>query len=155
MAPDNAGSVPVIDFRRQGMVLQWHVLGGTWTAYDVPPSLVHGIALIRAAQPNVCIYGHGGRLRLQVGPDQFVFSESSPRVKCSRGVASFGLRRRFVVESATGETLFSHAYWVGQVEGQGEDFFRWIAARAQEPAWRTATAAQWSAGVPASVLRSS
>ncbi len=100
MTSDNTGSVSVIDFRRQSMVLQWHVLGGTWTAYDVPPSLVHGIALIRAAQPNICVYGHGGRLRLQVGPNQYALSENSPRISCSRGVASFGLRRRFTVESS-------------------------------------------------------
>ena len=64
--------------------------GGTWTAYDVPPSLVHGVALIRAAQPNICVYGHAGRLRLQVGPDQYALSENSPRIKCTRGWASFG-----------------------------------------------------------------
>ncbi len=34
MGEGNAGSVSVIDFRRQSMVLQWHVLGGTWTAFD-------------------------------------------------------------------------------------------------------------------------
>ncbi len=95
MASDNAGSLSVIDFRRLSMVLQWHVLGGTWTAYDAPPSLVHGVALIRAGQPNICVYGLSGRLRLQVGPDQYALSENSPRIKCTRGVASFGLRRRF------------------------------------------------------------
>ena len=88
MGSDNSGSVSVIDFRRHGMVLQWHVLGGTWTAYDVPPSLVHGVALIRAAQPNICVYGRAGRLRLQVGPEQYALSENSPRIKCSRGWAS-------------------------------------------------------------------
>ncbi len=150
MSPDNAGTVSVVDFRRQSMVLQWHVLGGTWTAYDMPPSLVHGIALIRAAQPNICVYGHGGRLRLQVGPDQFALSENSPRIKCSRGVVSFGLRRRFTVESTTGGVLFSHPYWTSQ----GEDFFRWFAARAQDPDWRTATGRRWTDGVSAPVLRS-
>lgn len=149
MAPDNAGSVPVIDFRRQTMVLQWHVLGGTWTACDVPPSLVHGVALIRAAQPNICVYGFGGRLRLQVGPDQYALSENSPRIKCTRGVASFGLRRRFTVESSTGGVLYSHSYWTNQ----GEDFFRWFSARAQDPDWRAAAGRQWSEGVSAPVLR--
>jgi hypothetical protein len=149
MASDNAGTVSVIDFRRHSMVLQWHVLGGTWTAYDVPPSLVHGVALIRAAQPNICVYGHGGRLRLQVGPEQYALAENSPRIKCMRGVASFGLRRRFTVESSAGGLLFSHAYW----SRQGEDFFRWLAARAQDPEWRTITGQQWSSGVPAPVLR--
>lgn len=151
MGSDNAGSVSVIDFRRQSMVLQWHVLGGTWTAYDVPPSLVHGVALIRAAQPNICVYGRAGRLRLQVGPEQYALSENSPRIKCSRGWASLGLRRRFTVESSTGGVLFSHAYWTNQ----GEDFFRWLAARAEDPEWRATIGRQWSEGVPAAVLRSS
>lgn len=151
MGSDNAGSVSVIDFRRQSMVLQWHVLGGTWTAYDVPPSLVHGVALIRAAQPNICVYGRAGRLRLQVGPEQYALSENSPRIKCSRGWASLGLRRRFTVESSTGGVLFTHAYWTNH----GEDFFRWLAARAQDPEWRTTIGRQWSEGVPAAVLRSS
>ncbi len=151
MGEGNAGSVSVIDFRRQSMVLQWHVLGGTWTPYDVPPSLVHGVALIRAAQPNICVYGRAGRLRLQVGPEQYALSENSPRIRCSRGWASLGLRRRFTVESSTGGVLFSHAYWTNQ----GEDFFRWLAARAQDPEWRTTIGRQWSEGVPAAVLRSS
>lgn len=149
MPPDNAGSVSVIDFRRLTMVLQWHLLGGTWTAYDAPPSLVHGVALIRAAQPNICIYGLGGRLRLQVGPDQFALSENSPRIKCTRGVASFGLRRRFTVESSTGGVLYTQAYW----SNQGEDFFRWLAARAQDPDWRAAAGRQWSEGVSPAALR--
>jgi hypothetical protein len=151
MGSDNAGSVSVIDFRRHSMVLQWHVLGGTWTAYDVPPSLVHGVALIRAAQPNICVYGRAGRLRLQVGPEQYALAENSPRIKCSRGWASLGLRRRFTVESSTGGVLFSHAYWTNH----GEDFFHWLAARAQDPEWRTTIGRQWSEGVPAAVLRSS
>ena len=150
MPSDNSGTVSVIDFRRQSMVLQWHILGGTWTAYDVPPSLVHGVALIRAAQPNICVYGQAGRLRLQVGPDQFALSENSPRIKCTRGLASFGLCRRFTVESSAGEVLFSHAYWTRQ----GEDFFRWLAARAQRPDWRAKIGRQWSEGVAAAVLRS-
>ena len=37
MAPDNAATISVIDFRRHSMVLQWHALGGTWTACDSPP----------------------------------------------------------------------------------------------------------------------
>jgi hypothetical protein len=152
MASDNAGIVSVIDFRRQSMVLQWHTLGGTWSAYDVPPSLVHGVALIRPGQPNICIYGHGGRLRLQVGPDQFPLAENSPSIRCTRGFASFGLRRRFSVVSSAGASLYSHAYWVNQT---GEDFFRWLASRADDPAWRTDVARQWSEGVSAAVVRAS
>jgi hypothetical protein len=153
-SPDTTGIISVIDFRRHSMVLQWHVLGGTWTAYDSPPSLVHGIALIRAGQPNVCVYGHGGRLRLQVGPDQFALSENSPRIKCTRGVASFGLRRRFTVESTTGGVLFSQAYWTARWSHRGEDFFRWFSARAQDSDWRTSTGRRWTDGLSASVLRS-
>jgi hypothetical protein len=152
MSADDAGTVSVIDFRRHRMVLQWHVLGGTWTACDTPPPLVHGVALIRAAQPNICVYSRGGRLRLQVGPDQFALSENSPRIKCTRGVASFGLRRRFTVESTTGGLLFSHSYWT--VTRGGEDFFRWLAARAQDPDWRTVTARRWTDGLTAPALRS-
>ncbi len=149
MTSDNVGSVSVIDFRRQSMILQWHVLGGTWTAYDAPPSLVHGVALIRAAQPNICVYGHGGRLRLQVGPEQFALAENSPRIKCTRGLLSLGLRRHFSVVSSTGGTLFSHAYWTNQ----GDDFFRWLATRARDPDWRATMGRRWSDGVPAPVLR--
>ena len=154
MSSDGAGTVPVIDYRRQSMVLQWHVLGGTWTAYDNPPSLLHGVALIRAAQPNICVYGVSGRLRLQVGPEQFALSENSPRIKCTRGLGSFGLRRRFTVESTTGGLLFSHAYWSTRWDDGGEDFFRWLSDRAQDPDWRTATARRWTDGVSASALRS-
>jgi len=149
MASDPTRTVSVIDFRRQSMVLQWHILGGTWSAYDVPPSLVHGVALIRAAQPNICVYGQAGRLRLQVGADQYELSADSPRIKCSRGLASFGLFRRFTVESSGG-VLFSQAYWTGQ----GEDFFCWLAARAQLQDWRAKIGRQWSDGVAAAVLRS-
>lgn len=149
MQSDNAGTVSVIDFRRQSMVLQWHILGGTWSAYDVPPSLVHGVALVRAAQPNICVYGQAGRLRLQVGADQYELSEDSPRISCSRGLASFGLYRRFTVESSGG-VLFSQAYWTGR----GEDFFRWLAARAQLKDWGAQIGRRWSEGVAAAVLRS-
>ncbi len=149
MPSDNNGTVSVIDFRRQSMVLQWHILGGTWSAYDVPPSLVHGVALIRAGQPNICVYGQAGRLRLQVGADQYELLENSPRITCSRGLASFGFFRRFTVESGGG-VLFSQAYWTSR----GEDFFRWLAARAQLKDWGAKVGRQWSDGVTAAVLRS-
>jgi hypothetical protein len=150
MAPDNATSISVIDFRRRSMVLQWHAVGGTWTACDIPPALVHGIALIRAAQPNICVYGQAGRLRLQVGPDQYALSENSPRISCTRGLASFGFRRRFTVSSSTGGVLFNYGYWTNQ----RHDFFRWLAAKAADPDWRVASGRRWSEGVPATALRS-
>ncbi len=146
-----APSIPVIDFRRQSMVLEWRALTGAWTPCDVPPALVHGIALIRAGQPNICIYGRGGRLYLQVGADQYALSENSPRIRCTRGLASFGLRRRFRIESSAGGILFSHSYW----NGQGDDFFRWLATRAENPDWRAANGRRWSDGLEAAALRSS
>ena len=149
MASDHSNTISVIDFRRRAMVLHWHALGGTWTACDTPPPLVHGIALIRAAQPNICIYGHSGRLRLQVGPNQYVLSENSPRISCTRGLASFGFRRRFMVKSSTGGVLFSHGYWTNQ----HQDFFRWLAARAEDPDWRATSGRLWSDGVAAAALR--
>jgi hypothetical protein len=150
MPPGNATTISVIDFRRHSMVLQWHALGGTWTACDAPPPLVHGIALIRVSQPNICIYGQAGRLRLQIGPHQFALSENSPRISCSRGLASFGFRRRFTVESSTGGVLYSFAYWTHQ----HHDFFHWLAMKAEDPDWRAASGRQWSDGVAASLLRS-
>ena len=149
MASDPGNSISVIDFRRRGMVLQWHALGGTWTACDTPPPVVHGIALIRAVQPNICIYGHAGRLRLQVGSDQYVLSEHSPRISCTRVLASFGFRRRFTVKSSTGGVLFSHGYWTNQQQ----DFFRWLAAKAEDPDWRATSGRLWSDGLAASALR--
>jgi hypothetical protein len=111
---------------------------------------VHGIALIRPSQPNICVYGHAGRLRLQVGANQFALAENSPRISCTRGLASFGLRRRFTVRSSTGGVLYSYAYW----SIQSHDFFRWLSNKAEDPDWRTASGRQWSEGVPAEALRS-
>lgn len=148
MAPDNA-IVPVIDFRRRRMVLLWHSLTGAWTALDDPPPLVHGIALIRASQPNICLFGFGGRLRLQIGTNQFSLAENSPRIHCGRRMWSLGLQSRFVVESNTGDVLYSHAYWTGQ----GPDFFRWLACKAEDPDWRAATGRSWSDGLSSQALR--
>ena len=150
MTSDNSNTISVIDFRRRGMVLQWHALGGTWTACDTPPPLVHGIAWIRASQPNICIYGQAGRLRLQVGPNQYALSENSPRISSTRGLASFGFRRRFTVRSSTGGVLFSYGYWTNQQQ----DFFRWLAAKAEDPDWRAASGRLWSDGVAVAALRS-
>jgi hypothetical protein len=149
MATNDATAISVIDFRRHSMVLQWHALGGTWTAFDTPPALVHGIALIRASQPNICVYGQAGRLRVQVGPNQYALSENSPRISCTRGLASFGFRRRFTIRSSTGSVLYSFAYWTLQ----RQDFFRWLAAKAEDPDWRVTSARQWSEGVAATALR--
>jgi hypothetical protein len=146
---DNPSTISVIDFRRHSMVLQWHALGGTWTACDSPPPLVHGIALIRASGPNICVYGQGGRLRLQVGANQYALSENSPRITCTRGLASFGFRRRFTVKSSTGGVLFNYSYWTNQ----GRDFYRWLADKAEDPDWRISSGRQWSEGVTSAALR--
>jgi hypothetical protein len=151
MAPTTPTSILVIDFRRQSMVLQWNIFGGTWTACDVPPVLVHGVALIRASPPNICLYARDDRLHLQVGADQYALSDRSPRIKWSRALASFGLRWRFTVEGGAGAVLFSQSYWAGH----GDDFFSWLASRAADPDWRAANARRWSEGVTPAVLRSS
>lgn len=151
MAPTTTLPVAVIDYRRQGMVLQWNPFEGTWSGYDEPPATVHGIALIRASQPNICLYARGGTLQLQVGSRLFPLNGDSLRVKWSRDWASFGLRRRFTVESSAGEVLFSHAYW----SNQGDEFFAWLIARTARPEWRAASARRWSEGVVPTVLRAS
>ncbi len=133
------------------MVLQWNPFEGTWTGCDVPPATVHGVALIRASQPNICLYARDGTLRLQVGSQQFSLADESPRVRWSRGWTSFGLRRRFTVESAAGQVLFSHAYWANQ----GDEFFVWLTSRAARPEWRAASAQRWTEGVMPAVLRAS
>lgn len=150
MSLDNDSTISVLDFRRHSMVLQWHSQGGTWSACDAPPQLVHGVALIRPSLPNICVYGRAGRLRLQIGPHQYALSENSPRISCTRGLVSFGFRRRFAVESSAGGLLFSHWYWTDQ----RQDFFRWLAGRAADPDWRVTSGRQWSDGVAAAKLRS-
>ena len=141
--------IPVIDFRRRRSVLQWHTQGGAWTVLESTPALVHGVALIRGTPPNICLYAQAGRLRLQIGANQYVLSENSPRIRCVRDMASLWLRRRFTVESSTGGPLYSDAYW----SGQGPDFFRWLAGKADDPDWRAATGRRWTEGVAADALR--
>lgn len=149
MTMEGPTNIPVIDFRRQSMVLQWHTVAGTWAAYDVPPALVNGIAHIRPTLPNICIYAQGGLLQLQIGLEHFVLNERSPRIRCTRGFASFGFRRRFSVESDAGAVLYSYSYWTGR----GNDFFRWLASRAEDAGWRVNCGRNWSEGVESSALR--
>jgi hypothetical protein len=149
MPTESSTIVPVIDFRRQSMVLEWHTLGGTWTAYDDPPPLVNGVALIRPSLPNVCVFAQAGSLRLQIGAHQYVLAENAPRIRCTRGFASFGFRRRFTVESAAGEVLYTYAYW----PGRGQDFFRWLAGRAADRDWRLTRGQSWSEGLASAALR--
>ena len=147
---DNSTTIPVVDFRRRSMVLQWHALSGAWTACEFPPSLVNGVALISPAGPNICVYGQGGRLLLQIGAQQYALVENSPRIACRSGWVLFGLRRHFVVRSSSGGLLFSYRYW----RGQGRDFYRWFTQHAADPDWRVGCGRQWSEGVaPATLLR--
>jgi hypothetical protein len=149
MTASIATTITVIDFRRQALLLEWNAVNGTWTACDVPPALAHGVALIRASQPNICIYAAADALHLQVGVERFELSEVTPRIKCTRGVASFGFRKRFSIETNDGSVLYSHSFWTGQ----GDEFFVWLAANAAKPQWRSATARRWSEGVEPAVLR--
>jgi hypothetical protein len=142
-------SVSVIDFRRHSMILRWHTPAGTWTAHDVPPTVVHGVAFIRASLPNICLYAKSGRLRLQIGEREYALSENSPRIKCTAVIASFGLRRRFTVESSTGGMLFSYVYWAHR----RHDFFVWLARKAGDPEWRTTSGRRWSEGLESAALR--
>jgi hypothetical protein len=146
-----ADSITVIDFRRHGMVLQWQTERGTWVACDVPPARVHGVALIRATGPPICVFGRAGQLHLQVGEEPYLLAENSPRITCRPVLASFGLRKCFKVESISGTVLYRYSYWAGQ----GEDFFAWLASRAINPRWRLDNGRQWSEGVEAAAVRSS
>jgi hypothetical protein len=150
MASVSSMSIAVIDYRRRSMVLKWHASGGTWTACEELPALVHGIAWIQPSQPNICVYGQAGRLLLQIGPDQYALAENSPRIKCVADWRSLGFRRRFIVESSTGGVLFSHSYWPHRTA----DFLLWLATKAEDPDWRAACGRQWSEGVTSAVLRS-
>ncbi|MDP8985312.1 MAG: hypothetical protein M3N97_09745 [Pseudomonadota bacterium] len=151
MGPIISSNIAVIDFRRQSMALEWHAASGTWTACAEPPALVHGVALIRASQPNICIFGKDDRLCLQIGTEQYPLLENWPRIEWGRGWASLGFRRHFMIESSANDVLFRHTYW----SGQGDGFFSWLASRAADPRWRTANGRRWSEGLEPAVLRSS
>src|ERR1700759_3899137 len=140
-------TVAVVDFRRTGMVLNWHTLGGTRTACDVRRSLVHGIALIRPDQPNMCLYAQGGQLTLQIGPNAFAVDPDAPRISCTLDLLSLGFKRRFRLERDRA-TLYSYAYW----QAQGADFFVWLAESSKDPGCRRECARQWSQGVPPAQL---
>ena len=144
-----AGFVPVIDYRRGRMSLQWDLATGTWSAFDEPPGLVHGVSFIRATGPNVCLYAAGDSLHLQVDQQTFALAQSGPRVACTPFLPSFGLRRSFRVEDADGTVLYRHGYWASK----HNDFFRWLAAAARQPLWRAQTAARWTLGLSPASLR--
>ena len=92
--------------------------------------------------PLTSIFAAGNRAMVKL-------SENSPRISCARGLASFGFRRRFTVKSSTGGVLYSYAYWTNQ----RQDFFRWLANKAEDPDWRVTSGRLWSDGVAATALR--
>ena len=148
MTVQSAAAIAVIDFRRQGMVLSWRTADGTWTPCDIDPPRVHGIALIRASQPNICVYGQSGTLVFQAGAMQYPLSDSA-RLLCSRGIATFGFRRHFTLDPGGGGTPFSLGYWTAQ----RHDFFDWLARKLRAPHWRADRGLRWSEGLGAATLR--
>ena len=107
-------SIPVIDFRRHSMVLEWHALGGTWTAYDTPPPLVHGVALIRPRIPTSACWA-----RRPIAPANWsepvrTGGKLAPHHCAAAAWRVSDLRRRFTVESSTGGVLYSYAYWTSK-----------------------------------------
>jgi hypothetical protein len=145
----NIVSIPVIDYRRRRMTLQWHTLSGTWTAYDEPPAIVHGVCLVRASGSNFCLYAENGRLQLQVDARIFPLSYLGPRIRCARSLFSAGLRRSFRLESAEGEVLYSTSYWAPH----RNDFFVWLSSAEQQTDWHERTAQRWTEGLSPASLR--
>jgi hypothetical protein len=84
----------------------------------------------------------------RIGAALHEFEEQFPRITCRGSLLLFGLRRRFLVKSRTGQVLFSYRYW----RGQGRDFYRWLALNAGKPEWRTECSSLWSAGVAPSAF---
>jgi hypothetical protein len=146
----NPAILAVIDFRRRRMILDWHTADGTWTASDTAAPLLHGIALIRASQPNICVYGLAGQLYFQAGTTRFRLEADTPRLTLASALPTFGFRRRFDVAGRGGETLFGIRYW----STERRDFFQWLTARAADAAWRRACGTLWSDGVAEDALRS-
>jgi hypothetical protein len=145
----NSVSIPVIDYRRHRMTLQWHASSGSWTDNDEPPAIVHGVCFVRASGPKICLYAAAGQLRLQIDARIFPLTYLGPRISCGRSLISFGLRRRFRLTSADGEVLFSTAYWASQKN----DFFAWLASKGRQANWHERTALRWTEGLNPADLR--
>jgi hypothetical protein len=142
-------SIPVIDYRRRRMALQWHIPSGTWTAFDEPPTIVHGVCYIRASGPNICLYAENGRLQLQIDARVFPLTYLEPRFRCVRSLFSVGLRRRFYLESAAGKVMYSTSYWIPQ----RNDFFVWLSSTEQQADWHERTTQRWTEGLNPADLR--
>jgi hypothetical protein len=145
----NSASIPVIDFRRRRMTLQWNSSSGSWTAYDEPPAIVHGVCYIRANGPNICLFAEGGRLHLQVDARIYPLTYLGPRISCARSMVSMGLRRSFRLESPDGDLLYSTSYWAPQ----RNDFFLWLSSAERQPQWHERTALRWTEGLSPADLR--
>jgi len=131
------------------MSLLWEAATGSWSAYDEPPGIVHGVGFIRASGPNACLYAEGGELRLQVDTQVFTLSGSEPRISCTRSLRTLGLRRRFRLQAPQGGVLFSIGYWATRQN----DFFLWLASVARQADWRRRTAERWTVGLSPALLR--
>jgi hypothetical protein len=141
--------ISVLDFRRRRMSVRWNIATGSWTAHEESPKLVYGIALIRPVQPHLCLYGHEGRLILQIAKDQYALNEESLRITSEREWRTLGFGRRFKVEASPFNILFAHRYW----SNSGPDFFKFLAEKAQDPNWRSESAREWSNGIDSAKLR--
>ncbi len=141
--------MPVIDFRRSRLSLQWNVASGTWAAYDEPPGIVHGVGFIRATGPNVCLYALGDGLRLQVDKQVFALADGEPRISCRAQLLCLGLRRSFRIVHSDGRILLRLGYWATR----RNDFFRWLAGVSRHADWRRRTATRWTEGLSPVSLR--
>jgi len=161
MSDMSQGTVSVLDFRRRRMAVQWNVASGGWSSHEEAPALVHGIALIRPAADNLCLYGHDGALILQIGAEHHVLADAGTAdpdatpagitIQCDRIALSLGMRRQIIVKSRDGNALFTHQYWIGS----HADFFKLLADKTASAEWRAACARTWSDGVSSTLLRQS
>ena len=121
---DNAATIPVVDFRRQSMVLQWHALGGTWTACDTPPAAGarhcvdprHAAQYLRLWTRRHACGCRSARTNMRW---RKIRRESAARAAWQASAFAGASPSR----SSTGGMLFSHSYWTNQAQ----DFFRWLA----------------------------
>lgn len=156
MSDMSPGTVSVLDFRRRRMAMQWHVASGGWSSHEEAPALVHGIALIRPAADNVCLYGQHGALILQISAEHHVLAAADAAhtgvaIHCNRIALSLGMRREIAVMARGGEALFTHQYWIGS----HPDFFKLLADKTASAEWRATCARAWSEGVSSTRLRES
>ena len=141
---DNATTISVIDFRRHSMVLQWHALGGTWTACDTPPALVHGIALIRASRTQYLRVWSGRALAPAGRPESIrvggKFAAHQLHARLGQLRISPALHRRDRAPAAC-----CSAIPIGPIKARIS--YRWLADKAEDPDWRVTSGRQWSEGV--------